>query len=62
MKTAEHASSFRNTEEFFDHGTRKEGMVTDTSFLDYYGSFFRALKTSCPDCFETKYHYLVDTS
>ena len=28
---------FRNTNEFFDHGSRKEGMVNDTSFLTYYG-------------------------
>lgn len=53
---------FRNTNEFFDHGSRKEGMVNDTSFLTYYGGFFDKMKTACPKCFDVSYHFLDSNS
>ena len=49
----------RHTGEFHNHGRPgRTPFVNDTSFLDYYGDYFRELKQACPHCFYYEYFYL----
>ena len=48
----------RSSGEFHHHGKQRMGFVNDTSFLDYYGAYFAALKRACPLCFDSKLYFL----